>query len=242
MRSLFWSRYPPAAGRGPGCDPRRRGAAAGVGRRAPGAPRTPGAPRARASGTRRGVSVALGLALGLALAGCGDPAPPESPPDAANGQSSMSGQSAGGRPGPPGDAPIPVLSPSEPFGLDWLSLRSPDGDEQTFHVYVATDAEQQSRGLMHREELPELGGMVFLFDRPRTGGFWMKNTLIPLSIAFFDRDGEILVVLDMEPCEADPCPVYDPEVTYQGALEVNQGAFDERGIVPGWTVLLPEGA
>ena len=67
--------------------------------------------------------------------------------------------------------------------------------------------------------------MVFVFERPENGSFWMKNTLIPLSIAFFDADGRILRILDMEPCEADPCPVYDPEVAYRGALEVNKGVF-----------------
>ena len=65
------------------------------------------------------------------------------------------------------------------------------------------------------------------------GGFWMKNTLIPLSIAFFDRQGVILRILDMEPCRADPCPVYYPGVVYQGALEVNQGWFRRRGLAEG---------
>jgi hypothetical protein len=61
----------------------------------------------------------------------------------------------------------------------------------------------------------------------------MKNTLIPLSIAFFDRQGVILRILDMEPCRADPCPVYYPGVVYQGALEVNQGWFRRRGLKEG---------
>ena len=53
----------------------------------------------------------------------------------------------------------------------------------------------------------------------------MKNTLIPLSIAFYDRRGRIVRILDMTPCRADPCPVYDPRATYRYALEVNRGAF-----------------
>jgi hypothetical protein len=91
---------------------------------------------------------------------------------------------------------------------------------------------------MHRESLDDDAGMIFMFFEEQQGGFWMKNTLIPLSIAFFDANGEILRIMDMRPCEADPCPVYDPEVTYMGALEVNQGAFDRWGVEEGDTILL----
>ena len=61
----------------------------------------------------------------------------------------------------------------------------------------------------------------------------MKNTLIPLSIAFADAEGTIVSILDMEPCEADPCEIYDPGVPYRSALEVNQGAFDDWGVQVG---------
>ena len=100
-------------------------------------------------------------------------------------------------------------------------------------VEIAETPVQQQLGLMHRESLAREAGMVFVFAKETRGGFWMKNTLIPLSIAFFDRDGKILRILDMEPCEADPCPVYDPKVAYRGALEVNQGAFGEWGVSEG---------
>ena len=53
----------------------------------------------------------------------------------------------------------------------------------------------------------------------------MKDTLIPLSVAFWDRRGRIVRILDMTPCRHDPCPVYDPKVAFRGALEVNRGAF-----------------
>jgi uncharacterized membrane protein (UPF0127 family) len=100
-------------------------------------------------------------------------------------------------------------------------------------VDVADTPEQQALGLMHRESLAADAGMVFLFFDDRSGGFWMKNTLIPLSIAYFDRTGKILEILDMEPCEADPCESYTPGVSYRGALEVNQGAFEEWGVEVG---------
>ena len=109
------------------------------------------------------------------------------------------------------------------------------GDEGSvlIRVEVAQSAEQRSKGLMFRDSLPADAGMVFLFFEPTQGGFWMKNTRIPLSIAFFGEGGEILDILDMKPCRADPCPTYTPDATYFGALEVNQGAFEEWGISEG---------
>ena len=95
-----------------------------------------------------------------------------------------------------------------------------------------SDAERQV-GLMNRESLPEDAGMLFVFEEDVDFGFWMKNTLIPLSIAFADAGGEIVRILDMEPCEADPCTVYEPEATYRTALEVNQGAFADWGVAEG---------
>lgn len=110
---------------------------------------------------------------------------------------------------------------------------------------VIVDAEkaetpvQRQVGLMYRESLPEDGGMVFLFFEEVAAGFWMHNVKIPLSVAFFAADGEIVKILDMEPCKKMPCEIYDPlyddgrAVTYVGALEVNQGAFERWGVEEG---------
>lgn len=106
-------------------------------------------------------------------------------------------------------------------------------DEVAVDVEVADSADERARGLMNRESLPEDAGMIFLFPEEASGGFWMKNTLIPLSIAFADADGRILRILDMEPCEEDPCEIYDPGVSYRSALEVNEGAFAEWGVEEG---------
>ena len=105
-------------------------------------------------------------------------------------------------------------------------------------VEVARTPEQQQLGLMHRTSLARNAGMAFVFPRPTTGGFWMKNTLIPLSIAFYDGRGRILRILDMAPCGADPCRIYDPGVTYRGALEVNRGAFRRLGVGRGDVIKL----
>jgi uncharacterized protein len=108
-----------------------------------------------------------------------------------------------------------------------------DAGDVELAVEVADDDEERQRGLMNRESLPEDAGMIFLFEEDSSGGFWMKNTLIPLSIAFADGSGEILRILDMEPCEADPCDIYDPGVFYRSALEVNRGAFASLGVEEG---------
>jgi uncharacterized membrane protein (UPF0127 family) len=100
-------------------------------------------------------------------------------------------------------------------------------------VEIADSDEERRVGLMNRESLSEDAGMIFLFPRDTRGGFWMKDTLVPLSIAFVDRGGEILRILDMEPCRADPCRVYDPGVAFRSALEVNRGAFERWGVEEG---------
>jgi uncharacterized protein len=115
------------------------------------------------------------------------------------------------------------------------------GDDSVLvDVEVAQSPEERARGLMFRRSLAEDAGMVFIYFRPHDGGYWMKNTRIPLSIAFFGKEGRILRILDMEPCRREPCPIYDPEVTYWGALEVNRGAFDRWGVEVGDTIRLTQ--
>ena len=108
----------------------------------------------------------------------------------------------------------------------------------TLRVEVASTDGQRAQGLMNRRILAPNAGMVFLFARPTRAQFWMKDTLIPLSIAFYDRRGRILRILDMAPCRADPCPVYDAGVAFRGALEVNRGAFRSWGVKRGSVVTL----
>jgi len=105
--------------------------------------------------------------------------------------------------------------------------------ETTISVEIADTPVERERGLMGRTSLPADAGMVFVYEEDHVGPFWMKDTLIPLSIAFYSDGGRILEILDMEPCKADPCPLYDPRVAYRGALEVNRGAFEGWGISTG---------
>jgi uncharacterized membrane protein (UPF0127 family) len=107
------------------------------------------------------------------------------------------------------------------------------GASATVAVELADTPAEREQGLMNRTSLPSDEGMVFTFPEDHRGAFWMKDTLIPLSIAFYGADGRILRILDMKPCARDPCHLYDPEVAYRGALEVNRGAFARWGISEG---------
>lgn len=123
------------------------------------------------------------------------------------------------------------------FSIGTGLIRTGDGTIR-LDLEIAETPAQRALGLMHRRSLAERAGMAFLFETKSTGGFYMKDTLIPLSIAFMDSKGAILRILDMDPCEEEPCKVYYPHVTYTSALEVNQGAFLEWGVSEGDVVEL----
>jgi hypothetical protein len=126
-------------------------------------------------------------------------------------------------------------------GATSLEIRTDDGVVQV-DVEVADEDDERTIGLMNRERLDPGAGMVFIWEEPLHATFWMKDTLIPLSIAFWNERKRIVTILDMEPCEADPCPSYDPGREFEGALEVNQGFFDEHGVEVGDTVELIQAA
>jgi len=133
----------------------------------------------------------------------------------------------------PDGCPSPTApQPGPTFGTGRALIDTDEGSVLV-DLEVAERDEQRFRGLMFRECLPADSGMAFVYFDETSGGFYMKDTLIPLSIAFFDDEGTILEILDMEPCEEDPCEIYDPGVAYFGALEVNQGAFQRWGVEEG---------
>ena len=105
--------------------------------------------------------------------------------------------------------------------------------ETRLTVQVADTPSKIEKGLMFVGRLPENEGMLFVFARQVYGGFWMKNTFIPLSIAFLDADGRILKILDMVPCIGDNCPIYNPNLFYYYAIEVNLGWFKRNQIKEG---------
>ena len=108
-----------------------------------------------------------------------------------------------------------------------------DGKDAVLHVDIADTPQEQEKGLMGVETLPADEGMAFVFDGPTESTFWMKDTLVPLSIAFINENGLVVGVRDMQPCKADPCPTYGIDESYVLAIEANLGWFDEAGIEVG---------
>ena len=95
---------------------------------------------------------------------------------------------------------------------------------------VADSMGTRMEGLMHRKSMPQGSGMVFVFEENATHCMWMKNTLIPLSVAFIDEAGAILNIADMQPhSEQSHCAVRPARY----ALEMNKGWFAQRGIKAG---------
>jgi uncharacterized membrane protein (UPF0127 family) len=106
-------------------------------------------------------------------------------------------------------------------------------------VEVADHPAAHGQGLMHRKSLPENSGMLFVFSEERTLSFWMKNTLIPLSIAFINAQKKIVDIQDMNPLPAGSVkdlPVYPSAKPARYALEVNQGWFVKNKIKVGDSV------
>jgi hypothetical protein len=119
-----------------------------------------------------------------------------------------------------GEHRIPEVLADFALGSVWL-----DGEE-LFSGIAETSAQRQ-QGLMQITDLGDLDGMVFVFEQDFSGGFWMKNTLIPLDIAFFDAGGVFVDGFRMEPCVTDECPSYRPSGSYRYALEMAAGSMPE---------------
>lgn len=95
---------------------------------------------------------------------------------------------------------------------------------------VAASPDQRMTGLMHRKEMPQHEGMLFIFEQPSQQCFWMKNTLIPLAAAFVADDGTIVNIAEMKPQTLDS---HCSEKPVRYVLEMNTGWFARKGIRPG---------
>jgi uncharacterized membrane protein (UPF0127 family) len=118
--------------------------------------------------------------------------------------------------------------------LDMIEIRI---DGKVLSVEVAVTAEEQARGLMFRKEMPDDHGMLFPYESDRRLSFWMKDTLIPLSIAYISSDGVIKEIYDMKPGSLREV-LSRQSVRY--ALEVNQGLFERLGVEVGDRVQFPD--
>jgi uncharacterized membrane protein (UPF0127 family) len=145
--------------------------------------------------------------------------------------------------GPAGSATVDVVDPVGtvaadavlPEGFDLVAARvtGADGSVCDLCLWLADDGDRRSRGLMFVTDLGRGDGMAFSYADPQTTNFWMKNTVLPLSIAFFAPDGGYLDAFDMEPCTSDPCPRYPTARSFTVAVETVQGGLPELGMTPG---------
>jgi len=107
---------------------------------------------------------------------------------------------------------------------------------KTIKVEVARAEKEKERGLMFRERMGKDEGMLFVYEREERLSFWMKNTRLPLSIAFIDKGGKIVDIQDMEPFSLD---THTSAYPARYALEMNRGWFAKEGIKAGDLVKIP---
>jgi len=158
------------------------------------------------------------LALVLLLAGCGGTQ--DAAPDSSGASKTESGETTASS------------------SLPTVTIDSSGGEPVEVRVEIADDDAERAQGLMNRESLGEERGMLFVFPDEEIRSFWMRDTLIPLSIAYIDSEGRIVDLQDMKALDDDP-PSYVSAEPAQYALEVNRGFFRERGVEVGDRVELP---
>jgi uncharacterized membrane protein (UPF0127 family) len=126
------------------------------------------------------------------------------------------------------------------FGEVTVVVHRSDGSTRTWCLLLADTDKLQEQGLMQVTD-PALGGydgMLFAFPSDTAGDFWMKDTLLPLSIVWSRADGTTAGIADMPPCPADTkdCPTYGPHTAYRYAIEVPEGGLARLGIDHGSTL------
>jgi len=117
-----------------------------------------------------------------------------------------------------------------------LSITCPDSAPVKITVEIARTEQERAQGLMYRKKLPDGEGMIFIFERDEQLSFWMKNTVIPLSIAFIASDGRITEIKDMRPLDLSAVKS-SRSVRY--ALETPQGWFTRAGVKVGDVLEIP---
>ena len=109
---------------------------------------------------------------------------------------------------------------------------TPDGSRVSLELAITP--KEKEAGLMYRDKLAPDSGMLFLFDTDDLLSFWMKNTLIPLDIIWFDATGRVVDVnTGLQPCRADPCPKFTNSRPARAVLLVNAGYAAAHGLKPG---------
>lgn len=201
-------------------------------------------------GTAAPAALTLAAACAFVLGACATEPTPASPAITAEATATtVVAPATTGTTAPAATVPVSIVQATTadpdavvPDGFDRVqaTVTKADGTVCELCLWLAATAEQRAQGLMFVTDLGEADGMVFRYDAPQTGAFWMKNTVLPLSIAFYAADGAYLGAFDMEPCTADPCPTYPTMPDFTFAIETTQGGLPELGIDPGSTLELTD--
>lgn len=138
---------------------------------------------------------------------------------------------------PSSSSPSGRTPPVEGFEETGATITDAAGQTIELCLLVAESRQQRAQGLMGVTDLGGYDGMLFRFPTDTTAGFWMKDTPMPLTIAYFDASGAFVSSADMAPCPDEDCPVHDPDGPYRAAVEVPSDRSGELGIGAG-TVLV----
>ena len=140
---------------------------------------------------------------------------------------------------------LPACTPTTPNRLDKLPTVAMTIKGQPFELWVADTVDEQNAGLMmvtaeQMQPLPDgtERGMLFVFDHSVRTSFWMKDTIIPLDIAYISTDGIVVTVHTMAPLDTRH-NAYPPDAPYRFAIEVNADRFGELGVVSGDILAIP---
>ena len=109
--------------------------------------------------------------------------------------------------------------------------------DRTVQLQIAALPAEQQKGLMYRRTMGPEEGMLFVFASPQPQSFWMRNTVLPLDIGYFDAAGELKEIYPMYPLDERPVPSHSRGIQY--CLEMNQGWFQQSGVKPGASLDLP---
>jgi uncharacterized membrane protein (UPF0127 family) len=141
------------------------------------------------------------------------------------------------KPDPSVTVPVVARTPLAGFGETRITVRTVGGQLLAWCLLLAETQQQRERGLMQVTDLAGYNGMLFRYPGPVTESYYMRNTPMPLSIAYIDGAGKLVSTADMAPCEdVDGCPTYPPAGKFRTAIEVVQGALPLFGILPGATI------
>lgn len=133
-----------------------------------------------------------------------------------------------------------ITASGTPTGFEWVAVRLTEADGSVCErcLLLAETAEQHRRGLMRVTSLGGFDGIAFRYAEPTSTEFWMRDTVLPLSIAFYDAAGGQLDTFAMDPCSTTSCPSFGPQTPFSVAVEVAQGELDELGFTAGATLEL----